>query len=168
MRGAPNDLSSRTLRPFGPSVTRTACASVSMPCNILSRASTENFTSLAAIIFPPDRDAHSSQTKLSSSFFPLNEEEPLRFMSGGPSCLFRPVNGHRKLHRLEFAGTMKLPRITITVLTHMNFHVFVIRTHNSVHSRKFVRQSPKFQQMQPLTVSTASKRQLQLMQLRRP
>src|SRR6266436_2842920 len=49
MRGAPNDLSSRTLRPLGPSVTRTAWASVSMPCNILSRASTENLTSLADI-----------------------------------------------------------------------------------------------------------------------
>src|SRR5204863_7097746 len=47
--GAPNDLSSRTLRPLGPSVTRTAWVSVSMPCNILSRASTENFTSLADI-----------------------------------------------------------------------------------------------------------------------
>src|SRR6266567_1579316 len=49
MRGAPNDLSSRTLRPLGPSVTRTAWVSVSMPRNILSRASTENFTSLADI-----------------------------------------------------------------------------------------------------------------------
>src|SRR5260370_10429970 len=49
MRGAPNDLSSTTLRPLGPSVTRTAWASVSIPCNILSRASTENFTSLADI-----------------------------------------------------------------------------------------------------------------------
>src|SRR4029077_14604429 len=56
MRGAPNDLSSRTLRPLGPSVTRTAWVSVSMPCNILSRASTENFTSLADIsIFLFDR-----------------------------------------------------------------------------------------------------------------
>jgi hypothetical protein len=36
-------------RPLGPSVTRTAWVSVSMPCNILSRASTENFTSLADI-----------------------------------------------------------------------------------------------------------------------
>src|SRR6266536_6458770 len=49
MRGAPNDLSSRTLRPLGPSVTRTAWVSISMPCSILSRASTENFTSLADI-----------------------------------------------------------------------------------------------------------------------
>src|SRR3984893_6302647 len=49
MRGAPYDLSSRTLRPLGPSVTRTAWARVSIPCNILSRASTENFTSLADI-----------------------------------------------------------------------------------------------------------------------
>src|SRR5215204_3794831 len=52
MRGAPYDLSSTTLRPLGPSVTRTALARMSMPCNILSRASTPNLTSLAAI-FPP-------------------------------------------------------------------------------------------------------------------
>src|SRR5271169_3286251 len=49
MRGAPYDLSSTTLRPLGPSVTRTALARISTPCNILSRASTPNFTSLAAI-----------------------------------------------------------------------------------------------------------------------
>src|SRR5262249_43342923 len=49
-RGAPNDLSSTTLRPLGPRGTRTASARMSIPCNILSRASTENFTSLAAIV----------------------------------------------------------------------------------------------------------------------
>src|SRR6476620_2084355 len=49
MRGAPNDLSSTTLRPFGPSVTRTALARVSTPRSIRSRASVENLTSLAAI-----------------------------------------------------------------------------------------------------------------------
>src|SRR5256714_6444697 len=49
MRGAPNDLSSTTLRPLGPSVTRTALARMSTPRNILSRASIENLTSLAAI-----------------------------------------------------------------------------------------------------------------------
>src|SRR6202051_922296 len=49
MRGAPNDLSSTTLRPLGPSVTRTAWARVSRPWSILSRASTANLTSLAAI-----------------------------------------------------------------------------------------------------------------------
>ena len=49
MRGAPNDLSSTTLRPLGPSVTLTALARMSTPRNILSRASTENLTSLAAI-----------------------------------------------------------------------------------------------------------------------
>src|SRR6202047_254548 len=53
MRGAPNDLSSTTLRPLGPRVTRTAWASVSMPRSILSRASTENFTSLAAMLATP-------------------------------------------------------------------------------------------------------------------
>ena len=49
MRGAPNALSSTTLRPFGPSVTLTASASTSTPCSILSRASLENLTSFAAI-----------------------------------------------------------------------------------------------------------------------
>src|SRR2546429_5193045 len=50
MRGAPNDLSSTTLRPLGPSVTRTASVRMSTPRNMRSRASTENFTSLAAIL----------------------------------------------------------------------------------------------------------------------
>src|SRR6266702_2527388 len=49
IRGAPNDLSSTTFRPFGPSVTRTAWARMSTPRSILSRASTENFTSFAAM-----------------------------------------------------------------------------------------------------------------------
>src|SRR6188474_3942689 len=51
MRGAPNDLSSTTLRPFGPSVTLTALARMSTPRSMRSRASTENFTSLAAIVY---------------------------------------------------------------------------------------------------------------------
>src|SRR5215468_967644 len=50
MRGAPNDLSSTTLRPFGPSVTFTALLRMSTPRSIFSRASTENLTSLAAIL----------------------------------------------------------------------------------------------------------------------
>src|SRR5215831_16759843 len=49
MRGAPNDLSSTTLRPLGPSVTFTALARMSTPRSILSRASAENLTSLAAM-----------------------------------------------------------------------------------------------------------------------
>ncbi len=49
IRGAPNDLSSTTLRPLGPSVTLTALARMSMPRSILSRASVENLTSLAGI-----------------------------------------------------------------------------------------------------------------------
>src|SRR5205823_2969594 len=53
MRGAPNDLSSTTLRPFGPSVTFTAFARMSTPRSMRSRASTENFTSLAAIYVAP-------------------------------------------------------------------------------------------------------------------
>ena len=50
MRGAPNDLSRMTLRPFGPSVTRTALARISTPRSILSRASVEKRTSLAAML----------------------------------------------------------------------------------------------------------------------
>src|SRR3954463_575825 len=49
MRGAPNDLSSTTLRPLGPSVTFTALARMSTPRSIFSRASWPNRTSLAAI-----------------------------------------------------------------------------------------------------------------------
>src|SRR5947209_15344065 len=49
MRGAPNDLSSTTLRPLGPSVTLTALLRISTPRSIRSRASTPNLTSLADI-----------------------------------------------------------------------------------------------------------------------
>src|SRR5262249_38779333 len=48
-RGAPKLLSSTTLRPLGPSVTFTALQRMSTPRSILSRASTEKRTSLAAI-----------------------------------------------------------------------------------------------------------------------
>src|SRR6476660_6841457 len=47
IRGAPNPLSNTTLRPFGPSVTSTAAARMSMPRSIFARASTENLMSLA-------------------------------------------------------------------------------------------------------------------------
>src|SRR3954449_8778364 len=51
MRGAPNDLSITTLRPLGPSVTRTASARMSIPRNMRSRASVLCLMSLAAMIF---------------------------------------------------------------------------------------------------------------------
>src|SRR5208282_4633520 len=51
MRGAPYDLSRTTLRPFGPSVTFTALLRTSTPRSILSRASEENLTSFADMIF---------------------------------------------------------------------------------------------------------------------
>src|SRR6202789_3601505 len=50
MRGAPNDLSSTTLPPFGPRVTFTALLSMSTPRSILSRASPPNLTSLLAMM----------------------------------------------------------------------------------------------------------------------
>src|SRR5215831_5617821 len=61
IRGAPNALSSTTLRPFGPNVTFTALASTSTPRSIRSRASPPNFTSFAAIAFSillPHQYAH--------------------------------------------------------------------------------------------------------------
>ena len=54
MRGAPNDLSSTTLRPLGPSVTLTALARMSTPRSMRSRASTPNLTSLADIFDIPE------------------------------------------------------------------------------------------------------------------
>src|SRR5215204_6340778 len=53
MRGAPYDLSSRTLRPLGPSVTLTALARTSMPRSMRSRASPLNLISLAAMFGIP-------------------------------------------------------------------------------------------------------------------
>src|SRR6185503_18049858 len=50
VRGAPKLFSSTTLRPLGPSVTLTALARMSTPRSMRSRASTENLTSLAAMI----------------------------------------------------------------------------------------------------------------------
>src|SRR5262245_34907617 len=89
-RGAPNDLSSTTLRPLGPRVTRTASARMSIPCSILSRASTENFTSLAAIVLllnyrgvrPPDQvlgdpDDLFGYMKRSRSCEPSREDHPI-------------------------------------------------------------------------------------------
>ncbi len=49
VRGAPNERSNTTLRPFGPSVTFTASARMSTPRIIFSRASAPNFTSFAMI-----------------------------------------------------------------------------------------------------------------------
>src|SRR6187397_471952 len=46
MVGAPNFFSSTTLRPFGPSVTLTASASLFTPASRLRRAASSNFRSL--------------------------------------------------------------------------------------------------------------------------
>ena len=47
--GDPKALSITTFLPFGPKVTFTASAKMSIPSNILARASAPNLTSLAAI-----------------------------------------------------------------------------------------------------------------------
>src|SRR5215831_19957021 len=54
MRGAPNDLSRTTLRPFGPRVTFTALLRMSTPRSMRSRASAPSLTSLADIFVLPE------------------------------------------------------------------------------------------------------------------
>ena len=49
MVGAPHFLSSTTLRPFGPSVTDTASASLSTPASRARRASSSNFSTFAVM-----------------------------------------------------------------------------------------------------------------------
>ncbi len=53
MAGAPKGRSSTTVRAFGPSVTRTACARVSMPARILAWASLWKSSCLAAMFRVP-------------------------------------------------------------------------------------------------------------------
>ncbi len=52
--GAPNALSSTTLRPFGPRVTLTALARMFTPATMRERASSLNFTSFADMTNPLD------------------------------------------------------------------------------------------------------------------
>src|SRR5947209_4376002 len=62
--GAPNDLSSTTLRPRGPSVTVTASARMFTPRKIFSRASWPNFTSFAAMSSPSSAFDHAEDVLL--------------------------------------------------------------------------------------------------------
>src|SRR6202011_1733474 len=66
IRGAPNDLSSTTLRPLGPSVTFTALARMSTPRSMRSRASVENFTTLAAMCWVPYGGSPADRAKSAS------------------------------------------------------------------------------------------------------
>src|SRR5436190_4744574 len=98
MRGAPNDLSSTTLRPFGPSVTRTAWARVSMPRSIRSRASTENLTSLADIwaFLPCGPRCPARRHAASGSHEAVNSGRRLR----GVACFRDPRSGAGQTERL--------------------------------------------------------------------
>src|SRR5438067_10042801 len=103
MRGAPYDLSSTTLRPFGPNVTRTASARISMPRSIRSRASLLSRMSFAAIIVFPSSwrlvgdDAHDVGF--------LHDDEVLTIdldLVAGPFPEQHPVAG-LDVGRLDFA-----------------------------------------------------------------
>ena len=63
MRGAPKDFSITTLRPLGPSVTLTASARRSTPLSIRSRASLENLTSLAGMLFSSIQKAYEMHSR---------------------------------------------------------------------------------------------------------
>src|SRR5215472_15521849 len=108
MRGAPNDLSSTTLRPFGPSVTLTASARMLTPRSILSRASPENLTSLAAIVY-------SSQIRLGDHAHDVglfHDDQLLAVeldLGAGPLAEQHPVAG-LDIHRHELAILAASPR----------------------------------------------------------
>ena len=77
IRGAPNDLSKTTLRPLGPSVTRTAFARISTPRIRRSRASCSNRTSFAAIYSSPSLNCRSDSRRSSND--DLHSKLPIRF-----------------------------------------------------------------------------------------
>src|SRR5712671_5863033 len=98
MRGAPNDLSSTTLRPFGPSVTLTALARISTPRSMRSRASTPNLTSLADIFDFPEliSGSHPSGRRLAGA----PQGERVRVKLG--SLLLRRGNVGKDAHDVAF------------------------------------------------------------------
>src|SRR5438105_458696 len=99
MRGAPNDLSSTTLRPFGPSVTRTALARMSTPRSILSRASTENLTSFAAMSLTPASIVCCDQFA----------------RSGGSGGLLAPLSFHQDPHEVAFLHDQVLDAVELNL-----------------------------------------------------
>src|SRR5215831_11096114 len=105
-RGAPNDLSRTTLRPLGPSVTRTASARMSIPCIILSRASTENFTSLAAMSYSWRFDCVASLLGSSTVFLRSQPRgfsaRTRRSVTEGSGGLSRTSSFHQHPHQIAF------------------------------------------------------------------
>src|ERR1700733_14839335 len=111
MRGAPNDLSSTTLRPFGPNVTLTALARMSTPRNILSRASTENLTSLADISIHSLVRRHPEVRAKLASKGAVSECRPSRAAARPPQddgffCLRGLLLGHRLVEHAHDVGLL--------------------------------------------------------------
>ena len=113
MRGAPNDLSRTTLRPFGPSVTLTALARMSTPRSMRSRASTENLTSLAAISIPPLMRASSCVRRV--------REARLRTRSG--LLLTRPSSGDAPSMTPMMSDSFMIRRSWPSILTSVPDHL---------------------------------------------
>ena len=87
IRGAPNALSRTTLRPFGPSVTRTASASTSMPRAMRPRASIENLTSLAAMSrLPFPRSGAGGRALEHAHHVGFLHDDQLLAVEGDPRC----------------------------------------------------------------------------------
>src|SRR5580704_3563811 len=111
MRGAPNDLSSTTLRPLGPNVTLTALARISTPRNILSRASTENLTSLADISIHSLVRRHPEVRAKLASKGAVSECRPSRAAARPPQddgffCLRGLLLGHRLVEHAHDVGLL--------------------------------------------------------------
>src|SRR5438067_8544375 len=106
MRGAPNDLSSTTLRPFGPNVTRTASARISMPRSMRSRASLLNLMSFAAMIYflSVGDDAHDIGFFHDDEFVTIDLD-----LGAGPFAEQHPVAG-LDVERLDLAVLTARPR----------------------------------------------------------
>ena len=95
MRGAPNDLSSTTLRPLGPSVTLTAFAKISMPCSMRSRASWPNLTSFAAIVVVSISSSSQGRDRILGTHPSRHGRWPLLRMRN--CCPTRPSSWRRRL-----------------------------------------------------------------------
>src|SRR6266403_3864978 len=110
MRGAPYDLSRRTLRPLGPSVTFTALARTSMPRSIRSRASPLNLTSLAAMFALPWLSSFLIRSGVS------NHAHDIRFLHDHEVLAVELHFGARPLAEQHAVAGLDVERVQLAVL----------------------------------------------------
>src|SRR5712675_2457382 len=110
MRGAPYDLSRRTLRPLGPSVTFTALARTSMPRSIRSRASPLNLTSLTAMFALPWLSSFLIRSGVS------NHAHDVRFLHDHEVLAVELHFGARPLAEQHAVAGLDVERVQLAVL----------------------------------------------------